>query len=636
VLSTGSVLGDFRIEEEIGRGGMGVVYRASQLSLGRPVAVKVIGDRFGDDPAFRERFVRESRIAASIDHPNVIPVYGAGEDDGLLYLAMRYLQGTDLRALLGTGGPLEPRRAASVVAQVASALDAAHERGLVHRDVKPANILITGREPAEHVYLSDFGLTKLSSSDSGLTASGQWVGTVDYVAPEQLSGGLVDGRVDVYALGCVLYETLTGQVPFPRDDDLAKLWAHVSDPPPSALDAAPRTPPVLAAVAQQAMQKDPAQRYPTAGDMGRAARAAAEGVDLDDSGATRPAATHAPGHTAKTAVLRARPRPRRRSRWWAAGALAGIVAVAIAAVVLAVGDDGGRTPRPTPAPAGQVVGDPVRIGGRPTALGAGSEFVFVLDEARGSIFRISQQTKMLVGDAIQVGGHPRFLALSTGTIWVTGTDTGTLIRVDERSGTVTHRIPVGRRPVGIGLGPNEAWVVNQADGTVVEVNRLTRQVVGDPIKVGRSPVNAATGAGSAWVTNSADDTVTRIDRQNHAVVATIPVGDRPMGLSTSGDSVWVANRDDDTVSRIDVVTNRVEATIPVGDRPLHLNVGKYGVWVPVSGDGTLTYVDRAKERVVGQPVRVARGVARVAVGLDALWGLSPVERTVTRIDPDVN
>ncbi len=242
VLSTGSVLGDFRVEDEVGRGGMGVVYRAVQISLGRPVALKVIAGTLADNIAFRDRFVRESRLTASLDHPNVIPVFAAGEAAGVLYIAMRFVEGTDLRSLIAAEERLDPLRAAGVMAQVASALEAAHERGLVHRDVKPANVLVAARGGGEHVYLTDFGLTKRSASESGLTSAGEWVGTLDYVAPEQLRGDPVDGRADVYALGCVLYETLTGQVPFPREDDVAKLWAHISDTPPLGHGAGPGRP----------------------------------------------------------------------------------------------------------------------------------------------------------------------------------------------------------------------------------------------------------------------------------------------------------------------------------------------------------------------------------------------------------
>ena len=242
VLSSGSILGDFKIENEIGRGGMGVVYRATQVSLGRPVALKVIAGALADQEGFRERFVRESRLAASLDHPNVIPVYAAGEDEGVLFIAMRFVDGTDMRSVLSAEGALEPMRAAGVVAQVAAALDAAHELGLVHRDVKPANVLIAA--PRRRRARVPHGLRPDQAERLGQRPDrrGRVGRALDYVAPEQLRGNQVDGRADVYALGCVLYEALTGGVPFPREDDVAKLWAHISDPPPWALDAAPTRP----------------------------------------------------------------------------------------------------------------------------------------------------------------------------------------------------------------------------------------------------------------------------------------------------------------------------------------------------------------------------------------------------------
>jgi serine/threonine-protein kinase len=252
---------------------MGVVYRATQLRLNRPVALKVITPDLAEDPGFRERFTHESEIAASIDHPNVIPVYEAGEHDGLLYLSMRYVEGTDLGKLLRADGRVDGRRAARVIAQVAEALDAAHARGLVHRDVKPGNILIAA---GDHAYLTDFGLTKHAESSSGLTKTGTWVGTVDYVAPEQVQGQHVDARTDVYALGCVLFHALSGQIPFPRPSEIAKIYAHLQDEPPAVDWAALGVPAAMDAVVRRAMAKDPGARYQSAGDLGRAALAAAE------------------------------------------------------------------------------------------------------------------------------------------------------------------------------------------------------------------------------------------------------------------------------------------------------------------------------------------------------------------------
>src|SRR5215207_11097442 len=253
---------------------MGVVYRASQLRLTRTVALKLVTPALARDRSFRERFRREWMVAASIDHPNVIPVYEAGEEDGILFIAMRWVEGTNLRDEID-GGPMEPPRAAHIVSQVASALDAAHERDLIHRDVKPANILVTAQD---HVYLTDFGLTKHASSISGLTKTGQWVGTVDYTAPEQIEGEACGPETDVYSLGCVLFEALTGRPPYKRENELAALWAHMYTAPPSLRDVAPELSPRFDEVVQRAMAKDPLERYATAGELGAAALAAAEGA----------------------------------------------------------------------------------------------------------------------------------------------------------------------------------------------------------------------------------------------------------------------------------------------------------------------------------------------------------------------
>jgi serine/threonine protein kinase len=274
-LPAGIAINGYQIEGIAGRGGMGVVYRAMQQWPQRTVAVKVIRSEYARDPDFRRRFQREVDVAASIEHPNVIPIYGAGEYDGLLYLAMRYIEGTDLREWLLQNGAMPPTRAARIVVQIGEALDAAHSNGLVHRDVKPGNVLLTERSARDHVYLTDFGLTKKASGSAGWTKSGTWVGTVDYSAPEQIRGEHVDARADVYALGCLLFELLSGQVPFERDSDVSKLFAHVNDPPPS-LGAFSPSLGRFDHVIQRALSKDPNDRFMSAGDLGRAALAAAE------------------------------------------------------------------------------------------------------------------------------------------------------------------------------------------------------------------------------------------------------------------------------------------------------------------------------------------------------------------------
>ncbi len=299
-LVPGAEIAGCRIEAVAGRGGMGVIYRATDVHLGRPVAVKLIAADHAADEGFRVRFERESRLTASIDHPNVIPVYAAGEEEGVLYLVMRYVAGTDLRSLLRREGRLAPERAADIVAQVAAGLDAAHAAGLVHRDVKPANVLISD---GGHVYLSDFGITRAVDAETRITDSNDWVGSVDFMSPEQLQGVDVDARSDVYALGCVLHTALTGTPPFRRATAAATITAQLHDPPPRP-SATPGVPQPFDRVIARALAKDRAERYPSAGDLARAAQAAARDEHVTESErsvARGPAAPHdAPTVTSAT------------------------------------------------------------------------------------------------------------------------------------------------------------------------------------------------------------------------------------------------------------------------------------------------------------------------------------------------
>ena len=282
-LQPGTEFAGYRIVSTLGRGGMSVVYLAEHDWLQRKVALKVLAPQLAEDERFRERFVRESRLAASLDHPNVIPIYEAGASGGDLFIAMRYVEGMDLRTLLHEAGALDPARAVAIVRQVAAALDVAHEQGLVHRDVKPGNVLLArqrGSEAGEHVYLSDFGLTKRSASDSGITGTGQFVGTLDYAAPEQFKGDASDARTDVYSLGCVLFECLTGAPPFTSDNDAGLMYAHLQEPPPSVTAAEPELPGAIDAVVAKAMAKAPPDRYETAGALwDETARALGFGVE---------------------------------------------------------------------------------------------------------------------------------------------------------------------------------------------------------------------------------------------------------------------------------------------------------------------------------------------------------------------
>jgi serine/threonine protein kinase len=274
----GAEIAGYRIESVIGRGGMAVVYRAEDTRLGRKVALKLLAPALGEQEQFKLRFIQESRLAASLDHPNIIPIYEAGNADGVLFIAMRYVAGSDLKVALAGDSWLSPSRTLGLFDQIGDALDAAHALGLVHRDVKPANVLLTSfSEQTDHVYLTDFGLTKRASSLTvGLTGTGHFLGTIDYVAPEQIAGKPVDARTDIYALGCVLFECLTGRVPFSRDDDAATLWAHLVDTPPPVSAVRGDLSPAVDAVVARAMAKSPEDRYANCHAMVRELRGALE------------------------------------------------------------------------------------------------------------------------------------------------------------------------------------------------------------------------------------------------------------------------------------------------------------------------------------------------------------------------
>ncbi len=332
-LPPGTVLGGYRIEALVGSGTLGSVYRATQLDLQRPVALKVLAQQWSSDSEFRERFMRECHIAASIHHPNVIPVYAVtlGQADGRLMVAMRFVEGTDLGVLIAHEGRLESGRAARVVAQVAAALDAMHERGLVHRDLKSADVLIADAPEPEHVYVAPF--TSRPDSRVHSTTEAFEPDYIDYIAPEEIQGAPVDARANVYALGAILYESVTGQVPFPAPTVAAKLWGHMAEPIPDVRLAAPDAPVGLGDVLRRAMAKRPEERYPSAGDLARAVLATAEGgqaraarsvaVDSSPPAFGRPAPSSPPPPSAVPPAPYAAPYPapgpsptKARAGWW--------------------------------------------------------------------------------------------------------------------------------------------------------------------------------------------------------------------------------------------------------------------------------------------------------------------------------
>jgi hypothetical protein len=319
LLDSGTIVSGYRIDGVLGVGGMGVVYRATQLSLNRVAALKVLAAEFSEDPAFRERFRREGQLQAAIDHPHIVTVYEAGETEHGLFLAMRVVKGPTLKDLI-LAKELEEGRALRVLTQVADALDAAHDVGLIHRDVKPQNILLDTRDNA---YLADFGLTK-APGESGLTEEGQFVGTIDYVSPEQARGEPATNASDVYALAGVLCECLTGEVPFPRQAEAAVLFAHLTEPAPRLSEQRPDLPAALDDVIARGMAKDPDARPHSATEL------------MADAARALPQAAAAAAAAAQTTVT-----PRRRAAGNAAAG--GAAATAPAATIGAAGPGAGAT-----------------------------------------------------------------------------------------------------------------------------------------------------------------------------------------------------------------------------------------------------------------------------------------------------
>jgi serine/threonine-protein kinase len=317
MLAAGDQVAGYQLGEQIGTGGMAVVYRALDLRLDRQVALKVLAPRLAEDDAFRQRFIRESRAAAGVDHPYIIPVFEAGEAGGVLFIAMRYVSSGDVRSLIQSAGRLSLARTTAIASQAASALDAAHAHGLIHRDVKPGNILIDGSGGRDHVYLADFGLSKYSLAANTLTSTGQFMGTLDYVSPEQIQGQPADGRADQYALACTVVEMLSGRPPYKRDESMALLWAQLEAPPPILTELRPDLPAEVNEVMQTALAKSPADRYPTclafaaalsaAGEASRPVRPALR--EPTHLAAPVPPLLTTPPAAARTAAGQTRPQP---------------------------------------------------------------------------------------------------------------------------------------------------------------------------------------------------------------------------------------------------------------------------------------------------------------------------------------
>jgi YVTN family beta-propeller protein len=610
-LPIGSELLGYRIADVVGRGGMGIVYLAEDLRLKRRVALKFLSPQLAEDEGFRERLLAESELAASLDHPNIVPIYEAGEVDGRIFISMRYVEGNDLKAVLREG-PLSPEHALALVSQLASALDAAHARGLVHRDVKPSNVLIApeaGHEGADHVYLADFGLTKrLTDKHEAAPGQEQLMGTVEYVAPEQIRGDDVDGRADVYSLGCLLYECLGGGPPYPHASDAAILFAHLQEEPPTL--------PGLEQVLRTALAKSPNDRYQTCRELSDAARGAL--------GLAEPARARGP----RLVVL----------------ASSGLTAVAVVLAVLLTRGGGsglaagtGRLVRIDPRTSS--VAKTIAVGQDPTGVAVGAGGVWMTSLPDSSVWRIDPKTLETkrtsisgtpVGIAVRSGlafGQPVGTAVNRGVAFVAGG--GGVTMVDPSSGQQIGVIKMGDATVIAG-GPGGIWAVAAGSAyRIVDVSfgvgKADRKVPipqaspADEANMRADETGIAVGERGVWVLgDAADRRLWRIDPLTARIRAVISLPFAPGGVAAGLGGVWVTAQLDDEVARIDLRTNRIVATIPVGRAPWGVAAGFGGVWVANTVDGTVSRIDPSTNRVVAT-IRVGASPKELAIGAGSIW-----------------
>jgi DNA-binding beta-propeller fold protein YncE len=598
----GSTLAGYRIESLIARGGMGVVYRATQVALDRPVALKVIAGEHAGNADFRRRFLAESRLAARLEHPSVVPVYDAREEDGELIVAMRLIEGGDLRTLIEREGPLEPAPAISLLAQIAEALDAAHAAGIVHRDVKPHNILVDG----ERAFLSDFGLAK-AYADTGPGSGASIVGTVEYMAPEQWRGERVGPAADVYALGCVLYEALTGIAPFARRE----------------ADAEPELPRGMEAVIERAVSKDPAERYSTAGALIEAAR--------EREGAA-PAVTQVLGERPEKPTVRLHGMSEEvvgLSRWrrLLAGGfllwfLSGLVVAAVLTVI-AIVELGGE---------GVSVSDPIAVADPPLRLAVGPRTVWVTSAADGTLSGVDPEAQR-VTSRLRVGKGVSGVTIGAGSVWVSNPRTGMVLRIDPDRGVLAE-VPVGGSPGAVVSGGGRIWVADEDGAGVTAIDAKSARVIRRGLEPRAAPLRLAAGAGGLWVSSASTGAVRRIDLGTLAVGKPIPAGRGPAGVTVGHGLVWVANNRGDTVTRVDPSLHTVIGDpISVGARPGGIDAGTEAVWVASSADDSVTRLDLSSGEKLGEPIRVGPKPGAVVVGPEAVWVANNGDGTVTRIEP---
>jgi DNA-binding beta-propeller fold protein YncE/predicted Ser/Thr protein kinase len=596
--SIGSEVAGYRIEGLLARGGMGVVYRATHLGLERPVALKVIARELADRDGFRERFLRESRLAARLDHPSVVPIYDSREVDGELVVVMRLIEGGDLRTLIDREGPLAPQRALHLLGQVADALDAAHAAGIVHRDVKPHNILVEG----EHAYLSDFGLAK-AFDESGASDSASVVGTAHYMSPEQWRGDSIGPAADVYSLGCVLYEALTGIAPFVRAE----------------ADTEPEMPQGVEEAVRRATAKDPLDRYRSAGELIAAARAGA-GSEV------RPTAVLSDDRSERTTVPNASQgwfglRGRRAALWIFSGFA--VIAIAITvAVLLLLGSEGPS------------VSAPISVGTPPLRITADGQGAWVTSERDGTVTRLDPDSGKRLRQVTLRRGISG-VAIGSKWLWVTDPRRHELLRLDAKTLRQQQAIPIpgAPGPIALSADPPRVWVADEDGKGIAVVNAESDRRIRTQLPPLAAPLRLAVGAGGLWASSSSTASVRRIDLGTLEPGEPILAGARPAGITIAQAAVWVTNPPRGTVTEVDPSLREVRAQVTVGSKPGGIDAGTSAVWVANAADGTVSKIGLDSGEVEGDPIQVGPEPGAVAVGGEAVWVANNGDGTVTRIEP---
>jgi ABC-type branched-subunit amino acid transport system substrate-binding protein len=596
----GSEIGGYRIESLLGRGGMGVVYRAHDLALDRPVALKLLAPELAEDVRFRERFLRESRLAASLDHPAIVPIFDAGQSGQQLYIAMRLVDGTDLKALLRAEGKLEPAKALRLIEPVAQALDTAHARGLLHRDVKPSNVLI---DNDGHCYLADFGLSRrLSEVDA--VGDGRSIGTIDYVAPEQIRGAELDARADLYSLGCLLYECLSGRPPF-TGSDTAIAFAHLESDPPSL--------PRLDAVLRKALAKEPDDRYQSGRELVEATR--------DALGLTS-----------------------RRSRWPLAAAVVGVAVVgaALLGVLLTRGTPAPKVihagPKAEPGaerlvhinPWQSKIVDSLSIGPKVTGLAAAGDYVWATSFTDGAVWRFNVASHNL--RKIGVVGSPTGVAASRGLALIANSADRAVVSVSSADATeaLIRRLPgdLGG-PVVVAGGTEGLWFADAARGTANQIAAIQGAAPSTPIRIPADNTNLltsykaldglATGEGYIWAVGDAfGRTLWKLDPISQQAVAAIRLPFVPGKVAVGDGGVWITSQLDNAIWRISPVTDRIVGRIEIPGPVTAIAAGLGSVWVG-NANGSVMRVDPATNRLGKRSVQLTGSPTQIAVGDGTLW-----------------